>query len=434
MLIDDGEKMRIQKVRLFLILFLFFSIPVIAENKESFSEAQLDQMMAPIALYPDSLLSQILMASTYPADVSEAVKWSKENASQKGDAAVKAVQDKKWDPSVMSLVAFPQVLEMMGKKPDWVQNLGDAFLATPDKVMDSAQKLRKKAKDEGNLKTTKQQVVSVEKDKDAKTESHQSVIIIEPADPEIVYVPVYNPTVVYGVWWWPHYTPYYYRPIGYPLASGIAFGIGIGITRSLWGGCNWRHGSVNININKYNNINRNQININNKSSTWKHNSNNRKGTPYRDKSTRDKYNNNRAGADSRKDYRGRTQDSSKRNADRQKAQNTLKQRGADPVAGRSELRGKSGNQIRNQTNKINQQQNRANKQSFDRSNKSNKLSHRGSSNNRSSVQSRSNSNALSGVRNSGRTTHNVNRGSSSMHSRGGSRGGGMRGGGRGGRR
>jgi len=236
------------------VLLVLLPVTTTADDKSTFSEAELDQMMAPIALYSDSLLSQILMASTYPADVAEAVKWSKENSSQKGDAAVTAVQDKAWDPSVMSLVAFPQVLEMMGQKPDWVQNLGDAFLASPNDVMDTAQKLRKKAKDEGNLKTTKEQTVKVE-----EVAAEQTVIIIEPADPKVVYVPTYNPTVVYGVWWWPHYTPYYYRPIGYPLAAGIAFGIGVGITRSLWGGCNWRRGSVDINVNRYNNIN-----INNK--------------------------------------------------------------------------------------------------------------------------------------------------------------------------
>jgi hypothetical protein len=124
-----------------------------------FTEAELDQMMAPIALYPDSLLAQILMAATYPADVAEAVTWSKNNTGKEGDAAVEAVQDKSWDPSVMSLVAFPQVLEMMGEQPEWVQDVGDAFLADSEAVMDTVQKLRSKAKEEGNLETTEQQKV-----------------------------------------------------------------------------------------------------------------------------------------------------------------------------------------------------------------------------------------------------------------------------------
>jgi len=144
-----------------LVALLCIPLGVAQAEDKTFSEAELDQMMAPIALYPDSLLSQILMATTYPADINEAVKWSKDNPKQEGDAAVEAVQDKSWDPSVMSLVAFPQVLEMMGKEPDWVQNVGDAFLANSEGVMDTVQKLRKKAKDEGNLETSEQQKVVV---------------------------------------------------------------------------------------------------------------------------------------------------------------------------------------------------------------------------------------------------------------------------------
>ncbi len=420
---------------LYFILLCLFPVLLLAADQSSddnvtFSQAELDQMMAPIALYPDSLLSQILMASTYPANVAEAVSWSKQNPSQKGDAAVTAVQDKSWDPSVMSLVAFPQVLEMMGKKPDWVQNLGDAFLASPDKVMDSAQKLRKKAKDEGNLKTTEQQTVKVE------TEAKQTIVIIEPKDPETVYIPVYNPVVVYGTWWWPHYTPYYYRPIGYPLAAGISFGIGVAITRSLWGGCNWRRGSVNINVNKYNNININKINGRG-SSSWKHNNKNRGGTPYRDKNTRDKYSKNKKGRESRQNYRGRDNVSSERNTQRQKAQNTLKNRGADPVAGRDKLKGKSGENIRKQTNKMNrqQQQNRSKAQSFDKGslrNQANTANRSSRNESFSQNRNRGNNNALSGVRDSNRTSRNINRGSSSRNSFR-SNTGGFRGG-RGGRR
>ena len=168
----------------------------------TFSEAQIDQMMAPIALYPDSLLSQVLMASTYPADVAEAAKWSKANPQQSGDAAVRAVENQPWDPSVKSLAAFPQVLQAMGDKPDWVQNLGDAFLASSKDVLDSAQRLRARARDSGNLKSTEQQTVTVQ----------QEAITIEPASPETVYVPLYNPAVVYGTWPYPAYPPYYWYP------------------------------------------------------------------------------------------------------------------------------------------------------------------------------------------------------------------------------
>src|SRR5688572_25123369 len=223
----------------------------------TFSQAQIDQMMAPIALYPDSLLSQVLMASTYPADVAEAAKWSKANPQQSGDAAVRTVESQQWDPSVKSLVAFPQVLQTMGDKPDWVQNLGDAFLASSKDVLDSAQRLRARARDSGNLKSTEQQTVTVQ----------QEAITIAPANPQTVYVPTYNPAVVYGTWPYPAYPPYYwyppsmYYPGYYPgaaLATGIAFGIGVAAVGALWGGCNWGGGDVNINVNRYNSINTNR--------------------------------------------------------------------------------------------------------------------------------------------------------------------------------
>ncbi len=222
------------------------------------SKEQLEQLLAPIALYPDSLLSQVLMAATYPADVADAAKWAKAHPDQKGDAAVKAVADQTWDPSVQSLAAFPQVLDMMGGQPDWVQKLGDAFLASSKDVLDAVQRLRTKAQAAGNLKSTEQQKVIVE-----QAAPQQTVIKIEPAQPETVYVPAYNPTVVYGAWPYPAYPPYYYPPSPYyypgaALASGIAFGIGVAAVGAIWGGCNWGGGNVNINVNKYNSVNTNR--------------------------------------------------------------------------------------------------------------------------------------------------------------------------------
>src|SRR5512139_685359 len=148
------------------------------EQKQGFSKEQLDQMLAPIALFPDSLLTQVLMASTYPLEVVQASRWAKQNKSLKGDALTKALEKQDWDPSVKSLVNFPQVLDMMNEKLDWTQKMGDAFLAQQKDVMDTVQKLRLKAYGEGNLKTTEQQKVVVEEE--AKT------IIIEPAKPEVV--------------------------------------------------------------------------------------------------------------------------------------------------------------------------------------------------------------------------------------------------------
>jgi hypothetical protein len=408
---------------------LCLSLGTAQAEDATFSEAEIDQMMAPIALYPDSLLAQILMASTYPADVAEAVQWSKDNPDQDGDAAVKAVEDKAWDPSVMSLVAFPQVLAMMGEQPDWVQNVGDAFLADSEGVMDTVQKLRLKAKDEGNLETTEQQTVTVE-----EPSATETIIIVEPADPQIIYVPYYNPTVIYGRWWWPHYTPWYYRPYGYGyggvVATGIAFGIGVGVTRALWGGCRWGRGrgSVNINVNKYNNINssRNRIDGGKGNSNWKHNSNNRHGVPYKDQKSRDQFDNKRGGANSREDFRGR-------DAQRDQARNTLDKHGANPAESRKELKGSGGDKARDSVNKANRDVTQGNRSAGNKTrdtgqtrNAGNKTRDTGktrsSSSNRS--QSYSQNNALRGSGNAQRSHQSVNRGYSSnrsMSSRGGGR-------------
>ena len=170
---------------------------VLAQSPEeapskAFSREQLDQLLAPVALYPDSLLTQILMASTYPLEVVKANNWVKQNKELKGDALTAALEKQEWDPSVKSLVNFPQVLQMMSDKVDWTQKLGDAFLAQQKDVLSTVQTLRAKALEAGNLKTTKEQKVVVEKD--------PQTIIIQQANPEVVYVPEYNPTVVYGVW------------------------------------------------------------------------------------------------------------------------------------------------------------------------------------------------------------------------------------------
>ena len=284
---------------------------VSAQGTKTFTNEQLDQLLAPIALYPDSLLSQVLMASTYPADIVEAAKWSKENSKQQGDAAVKAVEGKGWDPSVASLVAFPQVIQTLGGQPEQVQKLGDAFLAQPKDVMDSVQRLRAQANKAGNLKSNEQQKVVTEPAPAGSTQ--QTVIKIEPTNPEVVYVPAYNPTVVYGAWAYPAYPPYYWPPpVGYypgsALAAGIAFGVGVGVVNSLWGNCNWGGGDVNINVNKYNNVNANNriTNAQGNNSNWNHNASNRKGVPYGDSSTRQKYDRQVAGANDRQGHRGQT--------------------------------------------------------------------------------------------------------------------------------
>ena len=163
-------------------------------------QEELDQLLAPIALYPDSLIAQILMASTYPLEIVQADRFAQQNKNLKGDPLTKALEQQTWDPSVKSLVNFPQVLAMMSDKVDRTQKLGDAFLTQQKQVMDTIQGLRAKAQAAGNLKTTKEQTVIVE----------QKIIRIEPASPQVIYVPAYNPTVVYGAWPYPAYPPYYY--------------------------------------------------------------------------------------------------------------------------------------------------------------------------------------------------------------------------------
>ncbi|MGK4920965.1 DUF3300 domain-containing protein [Bordetella hinzii] len=259
--------------------------PASQASSAKLDRAQLDQLLAPIALYPDALLSQILMAATYPADVAAAAAWSAQHTSLSGDAAVKAVQDQGWDPSVKSLAAFPSVLDMMGRQPQWVASVGDAFLAQPDDVMNSAQRLRAQAKQAGTLKSTPQQTVSTQ-----PGPNNTTVISIAPANPQVVYVPTYNPTVVYGTWPYPAYPPAYYPPppgsvFATALVSGIGFGLGVAAVDALWGGMNWGHYDVDINVNRYNNINPGHRmpppppNANGRAN-WQHNPANRGNVPY----------------------------------------------------------------------------------------------------------------------------------------------------------
>jgi len=301
----------------------------------AFKQEELDQLLAPIALYPDSLLSQTLMASTYPLEVVQADRWAKQNKGLSGDTLAAALEKETWDPSVKSLVNFPQVLTMMSEKLDWTQKLGDAFLSQQKDVMDTVQKLRKKAQEQGNLKTTKEQVVKVEPD----------IIIIESASPQVIYVPTYNPVVVYGTWPYPAYPPYYYYPPGYVAAPGLAFATGVVLGAAwghAWGSCNWHGGDVDININQNTNFNQSinrgsyakQYQATGRSGTgaWQHDASHRKGVSYRDQATAQKF--NRAStADavkSREAFRGRAeqgrQELARGDADRSKGRQDVGQR------------------------------------------------------------------------------------------------------------
>ena len=184
-----------------------------------YTQAQLDQMLAPIALYPDPLLSQILMAATYPLEVVKAARWSDVHPGLQGDEAVRAVEYEDWDPSVKSLVAFPRVLAMMDQRLDWTQALGEAFLEQEPYVMDTIQRLRERAFAAGNLASNDAMLVS----------QQAGTIIIEPANPLVLYVPYYDPLLVYGGWWWPAYPPVRWAPWpGYAVGPGISVSIYLG--------------------------------------------------------------------------------------------------------------------------------------------------------------------------------------------------------------
>ena len=304
---------------IFAATLVLLAMPVRAADPPKFTVAQLDQMLAPIALFPDALLAQVLMATTYPKDVAEAVQWALANRSLKGDDAVKAVQDKPWDPSVQSLVAFPQVLAMLGEKPEWVHDLGDAFLGQPMEVMDSVQFLRARAKEAGNLSSNEQQIVTVE----AAPPPPQTIVVnapppptqiitIAPANPQVVFVPIYNPVHVFGPWWHPLFPPFFFPPppvwgFGWnPVATAVWWGVGIGVTNALWGGVTWGRRDVNINVNRWNNINvNNRITSNNRNVNWNHNPGNRRGIPYRDAATRDRLENRIGERGGLQDFRGR---------------------------------------------------------------------------------------------------------------------------------
>ena len=223
--------------------------PASASSAQLLKPAELDQLVAPIALYPDPLLAQVLMASAYPLDIVQAERWLEGNKSLKGDQLKAAVDKQPWDDSIKSLVATPDVLQLMSNKLDWTQKLGDAVVAQQADVMDAIQRLRSKAQANNKLQSTKEQKVTVTKDQG------RQIIAIEPTDPGTLYVPYYDPGVVYGDWPYPDYPPEYWPAPGYIgaglLATGVAFGAGYALGRwtggNYWGGgVNWGNNNINI--------------------------------------------------------------------------------------------------------------------------------------------------------------------------------------------
>jgi hypothetical protein len=294
-------------------------LPLIAQDQPAAADApkpktadQLDSLVAPIALYPDPLLAQVLAASTYPLEVVQCARWLKgDGAKLKGEELTKAAAKQPWDPSVQALVAFPDALKFLDQNIQWTTDLGNAFLDQQGDVMDAVQRMRMKAKNAGKLESTKEQKVEV------KTVETKTIVQIVPSDPQVIYVPSYSPTVVYGA------APpvYAYPPVVYPTGAvvataAISFGLGVAMG-AMWSGCchggygwgcGWGGGNNTININNnfntrygYNNIqggNRNNVNTGNRTnnvgsgnrtSQWQHNSDHRRSVPYDNRNTAQKF-------------------------------------------------------------------------------------------------------------------------------------------------
>jgi hypothetical protein len=238
---------------------------------------QIEQLVAPIALYPDSLLSQMLMASTYPLEVVDAARWVKENPNVKGQALEDAMQKQSWDSSVKALTAVPQTLAMMDDELKWTQDLGDAFLGQQNDLLDAVQRLRARADAAGNLRSTPQQrVTSTRRPVGAPANAPATVYTIEPARPDEYFVPIYDPGVVYGAWPYETYWPFFWSPPGYVASGILGFATGVAVGAAIWGSVNWWDRRVDINLNRYNRFNRTNIANNN----WQHNPAHRHGVAY----------------------------------------------------------------------------------------------------------------------------------------------------------
>jgi hypothetical protein len=251
-----------------------------AEPSGQYSREELAQMLAPIALYPDALLSQILMASTYPIEVIEADRWVNRNQGLQGEALDDALLSRDWDPSVKALCHFPSVLAQMSEHITETTHLGNAFLAQEGEVMGMVQELRGQALAQGHLTTTSEQKVIVERE----------TIIIEPAAPRVIYVPYYDPYTVYGPWWYPAYPPYYWGPVGVSLGFGIHYwpGTYFSFTFGSWSYFDWPRRIIYIDVHQRPRYVRHDRWIS-KTGRWQHAPDHRRGVAYRDKNTARKF-------------------------------------------------------------------------------------------------------------------------------------------------
>src|SRR6266850_6804918 len=255
---------------------------------------QLDSLVAPIALYPDPLLSQTLVASTYPLEIMQLQQWLEKNKGLKDKALADAVSKQAWDPSVQAMAALPEMVKRLTDDIQWTTDLGNAVLAQQSDVMDAVQRMRIKAQGTGALASNEQQKV------ETRVVENKSVIVVEQAQPEVVYVPEYNPVAVYGPAIYP-YPEIYYPPYagGVIAASAISFGAGIAMG-DAWGGgwgwgAGWGHNDIDMNIN--NNFNRNANISGNRTgrNAWQHNPQHRGGAPYADRATANRFGSNARG-------------------------------------------------------------------------------------------------------------------------------------------
>jgi hypothetical protein len=275
-----------------------YALPITQQNGSANQAAptipndQLDSLVAPVALYPDPLLTQVLVASTYPLEIIQLQQWIQKNSSLTGDALTNAVEKQAWDPSIQSMAIFPDLVKRLADDIKWTTDLGNAFLAQQSEVMDAVQRMRMKAQAAGHLKSTDQMKV------ETKVVETKTVVVIQQTNPQVIYVPTYSPVVVFGppMYMYPYPPIYYPPPSYYPAGVFFAFGVGVAVGsyyRGGWGyNCGWgRHTTININVNNryishYNhtniNVNRN-VNVNanrNVNGTWQHNSQHRGGAPY----------------------------------------------------------------------------------------------------------------------------------------------------------
>jgi len=271
------------------LLFFFNSVfpqkalaqePADQASSENFSREELAQMLAPIALYPDTLLTQVLMASTYPIEVIEADRWVKRNPDLKDERLDDALTDQDWDPSVKALCHFPSILALMSDNISETVNIGNAFLAQEEEVMDTIQELRHKAYEKGNLDTTREQKVIVKKE----------TIIIEPADPRVYYVPYYDPLTIYGTWWYPAYPPYYWGPPGISIGIGISYwpAFYFGFAFGTWSYFDWPYHHIYIDVRHRPRYVRHDR-WPSRSASWHHRPEHRRGVAYRNRFTAQRY-------------------------------------------------------------------------------------------------------------------------------------------------